>query len=72
MHTTPQHPKAPQRCPHHKKTKTAFQLRGQTLHDRMGDLGWKLQDSPRILAAWHEMTQARMQPQIHKLTLRAE
>ena len=42
------------------------------MRDLEGDLGWRLKDSPRIPAAWHEIAQARVQPLKQKVTLRID
>jgi uncharacterized protein (DUF4415 family) len=55
-----------------KKTEAAFHQLAQVMRDLEADLGLRLQDSPRIPAAWHDIAQARMQPLKRKLTLRVD
>jgi uncharacterized protein (DUF4415 family) len=55
-----------------KQTETAFHQLAQVMRDLEGDLGWRLKDSPRIPAAWHEIAQGRIQPLKQKVTLRID
>jgi uncharacterized protein (DUF4415 family) len=55
-----------------KKTEAAFHQLAQVMRDLEADLGLRLQDSPRIPAAWHEIAQQRVQPLKRKLTLRLD
>ncbi len=55
-----------------KQTETAFHQLAQVMRDLEGDLGWRLKDSPRIPAAWHEIAQERIQPLKRPVTLRID
>ena len=55
-----------------KQSEAAFHQLAQVMRDLEGDLGWRLKDSPRIPAAWHEIAQERIQPLKQKVTLRID
>ena len=55
-----------------KQTEAAFLQLAQVMRDLEGDLGWRLKDSPRIPAAWHEIAQERIQPLKQPVTLRID
>jgi hypothetical protein len=54
------------------KKQTAFHQLAQVMRDLEGDLGWRLKDSPRIPAAWHEIAGQRIQPPKRSVTLRVD
>lgn len=54
------------------KKQTAFHQLAQVMRDLEGDLGWRLKDSPRIPAAWHEIAGQRIQPLKRSVTIRID
>ncbi len=54
------------------KTEAAFHQLAQVMRDLESDLGWRLKDSPRIPAAWHEIAQSRIQPLKRAVTIRID
>ena len=58
--------------PTKQQKEASFHQLAQVMRDLEGDLGWRLKDSPRIPAAWHEIAQERIQPLKQKVTLRLD
>ena len=54
------------------KKEASFHQLAHVMRSLEADLCWKLQDSPRIPAAWHEIAQQRYQPLKQKVTLRVD
>lgn len=58
--------------PSKQQKEESFQQLAQVMRDLESDLGWRLKNSPRIPAAWHEIAQSRIQPLKRPLTLRVD